>query len=423
MPADPKTVYVMGAGFSREAGFPLQAEILDRILRFQIDIMHAPRHAVETFGPAQTRVAEFIGRVFGTSQRPPLEDVFTLLDQTIARREYCSGYSWGELETIRDALKRAVLFVFHQAGLDVPDDARRFYDALSVYLLTRRVAPRRRDSPFSIVLLNWDSLLEDSLCRVIEGLHGQRRADIDYCCPTNPIGASCPHTPSLMQEAKRLFNVKVMKLHGSVNWLICPNCSRLYTGVGGREDVWSQYVRPQRCPFCAQIAGSGQEGEAPGDEAPEGEAREAEAREGGVRPPLLEPFFLTPTFVKVFDNAHVQMTWHSAYAELAEATEVVFVGYSLPDADFHVRTLMRRAVRPSAQVTVVLTERDEPVRNTPQRLRHMYPTIRYRAFFGEDRVRCELGGVRAYFEGVIGPNEFARGMSDLRSRVRLRFRR
>lgn len=40
----------------------------------------------------------------------------------------------------------------------------------------------------------------------------------------------------------------------------------------------------------------------------------------------------TPTFVKRFDNPHLQMTWHNAFIELVEADKVVFIGYSLPGA-------------------------------------------------------------------------------------------
>ena len=63
----------------------------------------------------------------------PIEDVFTLLDQSIANREHFSGYRWGELYEVRESLKRAILFVFHQAWNDVPPDAAQFYERIAAH--------------------------------------------------------------------------------------------------------------------------------------------------------------------------------------------------------------------------------------------------------------------------------------------------
>ncbi len=48
---DSKTVFVLGAGFSREAGFPLQNEILDRVHR--LEVMDVPPGALDKIVPDQ----------------------------------------------------------------------------------------------------------------------------------------------------------------------------------------------------------------------------------------------------------------------------------------------------------------------------------------------------------------------------------
>jgi len=400
MPGPGKTVYVIGAGFSREAQFPLQAEILGRVLEFEVDVIGAPRHTLEVFLPAREVIQEFFRRVFGPGLMPSLEDLFTLLDLSIARRESCKGYAWRGLEDVRDSLKRSILFVFHQAAQQIPVEARSFYQAIGAYLAECRMRAGQDGDPFAVVSLNWDSLLEDSIFATLNQLPNHGRADIDYTCYTTPLGETTPHTPSLTQKARGLYNIKTMKLHGSVNWLVCPNCGRLYTGVGGAEDVWDQYVLPRACPICEQI------------ERPEDGQAEAAA-------PSLEPFFITPSFLKVFDNAHIQMTWHNAYIDLAEATEVVFIGYSLPEADYHVRTLLRRAIGPGAEIVVVLTRNDNRPRAVPRRLEGMFPASRFRSFFGHERVRLELGGVRAYFENTIGIGSLADRIEEIRRHLEL----
>jgi hypothetical protein len=125
-------------------------------------------------------------------------------------------------------------------------------------------------------------------------------------------------------------------------------------------------------------------------------------KESENKAPKLEPFFITPTYLKVFDNAHIQMIWHNAHTELAEADKIVFVGYSLPEADYHLRTLMKRAIRPGTQIDVVLTQNDKPTKRTPKNLRRYYATTRFEDFFSSNSIKFYLGGVKPYFRRIIG---------------------
>jgi len=381
-----KTVYILGAGFSRCAGFPLQAEILQRADR--LGMMDAPLEMFKSFLMHYDRWREFRNRTFPIRQTPTLEEVFTLLDETVSGHGFCSGYSFDKLEKVTEALRRVILFVFHVAGEKVSGRSAGFYRSVAAHLLDRRGAAGQGADPLSVICLNWDCLLEKAIYWCIGQANALKRADIDYCCYTTPLTDTCPHTPSLLQKAKGLFNFKIMKLHGSANWLLCPNCNRLYTGVGGPERVWEQYVQPQACPSCQRLL-----------------SRETDLKTEDL--PQLEPFFITPTFVKIFDNPHIQMTWHNAYVNLGEATEIVFIGYSLPLADYHFRTLLRRAVRPEASITVVLTLNDKVKSNTPRHLRPYFAETRYREFFGSERVMFDFGGMEAYFRRVMGRRRLA----------------
>lgn len=375
-----KTVFVFGAGFSAAAQFPLQTAILPRIREFQVDLLTSPRHTIDVFEPARKELLEFLERVFPAGSNPPLEDVFTLLDQAIAHRDSCGGYPWTKLVQIRESLSRAILFVFHQAGESLTDESRNAYRSIASYLIGLRAEAGQEGDPFSIVSLNWDYLLDDMIFECIDQAGLDTKVDIDYCCYTNPMGSS-QHIPSLLQKTKGLFNIKILKLHGSANWLRCPNCNRLFTGVGAKEEVWDSYVLPHVCRYCTP--GVPEEG-------------------GGDLTPLLEPFVISPTFVKVFDNPHIQMIWHNAYVDLAEAARLIFVGYSLPEADYHVRTLLRRAVRRDADVIAVLRKEDEPPADVEERLRNLYAAVRYSTFFGASRVHIDAGGVEAFFKGAVG---------------------
>lgn len=358
----------------------------------ELTLFDAPPDAFESYVRVLEIVKPFLAAAFPGIPEPLLEDVFTLLDQTIGKREYCSGFSWEELEKAREAFKRAILFVIHAAGQEVRSEAQDLYNRIAGHLIDLRATHGQRSDPFSVISLNWDCLLEDSFYRCIRKARLQGVVDVDYCCYTDPLGPECPHTPSLVQRAKGLYNLKVLKLHGSTNWLRCPNCNRLFTGVGSDLTVWGQYVNPQRCSVCPGW---------PGGHAPE-----------------LEPFFITPTFVKVFDNAHIQTIWHNAYVELTEATRVVFLGYSLPLADYHVRTLLRRSIQPGAEIVAVLAPSDTPIRNTPRRLRWVFAASRFRAFFGNERIQVETDGIEKHFDGILGDEILSRMMRRTCARIR-----
>jgi hypothetical protein len=390
-----KTVYVLGAGFAADARLPLQAGILQRIQEFDPTLLEAPAFVAESFLPAKEKLTRFLNAAFPEPQVRSLEDVFTLLDQTIARGQHCLGHDCLQLGEIRDALKTAILFVFHEATANVPAGPADFYRRLAAYLIEQRVGAGQTNDPMSIISLNWDSLFENDASWCIREAEGQDKVDIDYCCYTTPLG-STPHTPSLMQKATGMFNIKLMKLHGSATWLLCPSCNRLYTGVGGPEGAWELYAKPQDCPQCRALMDA-----------------------GGVA--QLEPFFITPTFLKVFDNAHIQMTWHNAYVDLAEASDVVFVGYSLPDADYHVRTLLRRAVRPNAKIRVVLATRDMPIADHPE-LNFAFAGTRYLDFFG-DRAEISYAGLKEFFEPILGDESLGARIVRLRETLRRHRRR
>ncbi len=393
-----KTVYVLGAGFSKFAGYPLQSEILQRIKNFKIRrLLNADVSfdIINDFEPAWNNFIEFLSLTFPPDVSPQLEDIFTLLDQTIDNRLYFKRYSWEKLEELRNDLNKTILYTFHLALENMKTRSNEFYRSVGAYLLRQRIFPGQESDPLSIVSLNWDSLLEDSIYWVIRNIDARGKIDIDYCCFTTPLSESIPHIPSLKQKSMGVFNLKLMKLHGSANWLYCPNCNRLFTGVGGTNSVWDLYAKKRFCEICAQEHSDFQ-----------GENRSS--------PPPLQPFFISPTYVKKIDNHHIQMAWHNAFLELSQATRIVFIGYSFPEADYSVRTMLRRSIRHDAQILTVLTKNSKQKINTPKQFVGYLPEKRYKEFFGEDRVKFFFNGVQGYFSNLIGEQELNKRLSSLK---------
>lgn len=404
-----KTVYVLGAGFSCCAGFPLQAQILDRIKSFQVEKLvkayfDESFDVISHFEPSREKLYEFLYQVFPQDVSPSLEDVFTLLDQTIEARGCCAGFTWEKLEEYRTALKRTILFTFHSASETIEDAPNNFYRSIAAYMVRERLYPGQEKDALSIISLNWDSLLEDSIYWCVNQIDGRWNIDIDYCCYTTPLEESVPHTPSITQKALGIFNIKLMKLHGSANWLCCPNCGRLFTGIGGESSVWDLYATKRACPICTR-------------------QQSDLAEDRLLNSLILQPFFVSPTYVKKFDNPHIQMTWHNAFLDLSEATRIIIIGYSLPEADYHVRTLLRRAIRKDAEILVVLTKDAEQKQNTPKTLAGYLPVNRYKDFFGTDRVKFDLNGVEGYFSIILGKQILSRRLSALKGLLTRRLKK
>jgi len=383
--ADEKVVYITGAGFSAPLGIPLQAQLLPEIVqskRFQ----------------AVPLLSEFLGAVFGSTVDASLEDIFTLLDQAVAQRRYCRGYDHEGLARIRNTLRQEILFLIQEKLSKATEEQWLLYRNFGAHLLNKRVDAGLNADPFSIITVNWDCALDDALYWNIHEAKAVGRIDVDYCCYTSPLTNSSPHMPSVLQKAAGLYNVRIMKLHGSANWLLCPNCDRLFTGVGDRDLGPLDYLSIRPCVECQM-------------------AQPSKLGSHEQSPPMLEPFMVTPTFLKAFDNTHIQMIWHNAYLDLSQASSVVFLGYSLPEADYHVRNLLRRAIKQEAEIIVVLTKKDEATATTAKSLRRYFPCERYRHFFAGDRVKFVLNGVESFLSQTCAGDDLSHALSALTSKL------
>lgn len=361
-----KIVYVLGAGFSKPADFPLQAELFSRL----VDKVLNPEFSSSEFISLDiaSSISDFLVKSGFVEDGKltlniTLEDLFTLLDRTIADRTNFVGLSWLEFIDVRARFIRGILGLLHGCAQDHISGQNATYKHFAATLLKRRIDANQEGDPFSIISLNWDSLIEDSIFWVLQNArgiqNGRALADVDYCVYTIPLKNS-PHTTSTKQNASGIYNVKLLKMHGSCTWLRCPCSNHLYTGIGSGYSADEIYVKPQASPFIEQHL----------------DDREPASSS------VLEPYIITPTFAKVFDLSHIQNTWHNAFVELREAAEVIFIGYSLPDSDYHFRTLLRRAIRRSTPVRVILHTTDEPPGgSTAVHARMAYPYQRYKQLF------------------------------------------
>ena len=84
----------------------------------------------------------------------------------------------------------------------------------------------------------------------------------------------------------------------------------------------------------------------------------------------LQSNLLLPTYLKNLSNIQIKLVWQNAAIELSEASRIVFIGYSLPAADFEIRQLLARMIRPNAEIQVVLYPKSSHVEAEAERYRN-----------------------------------------------------
>jgi hypothetical protein len=94
---------------------------------------------------------------------------------------------------------------------------------------------------------------------------------------------------------------------------------------------------------------------------------------------LSVPIIIPPTYFKVLSNVFLQEVWRAAEKALAEAEDWIICGYSFPDADIHVKYLMKRAEVNSARSRRVIICNEDKSKDSDARKEEQR---RFERFFG-----------------------------------------
>jgi uncharacterized Zn-finger protein len=214
-----------------------------------------------------------------------------------------------------------------------------------------------------------------------------RRIFLDLCFHDYAEDAETDRIVSTYAKAKNRRNIKFLKLHGSLNWLICSYCGRVF--VDYRHDTAiKELSRDCFCRYCSKTFVDTE------------------------TTPQRHSLIITPTFIKDLGNLHLKNIWHNAFIDLTEADHIVFIGYSFPPADFEMQCLFKKALKADMKISVILHKTDNPnyyeeelrKREIPDAFRKEFiaklvlPETRYRNFFGGEKIRFAYQGLEGYIE-------------------------
>lgn len=365
----PKLTLILGSGFSAEAGVPTAKKIPSNFLSRPLN---SP--IPEVLDDTITKVLKYFWEtVFGYSRKgyePTLEDHFTVLD--IAAN---SGHNLGTKlspKKLRSIRRMSIHRTFQI--LNSPQ-YREYNHSNAIPIL---IDTLRKEFEISIVTLNWDVVLESHLYgKKLRYNYQLDMYDIS-ATPGSPIG-------------KKIDDIIILKLHGSSNWVYCNNCRRLFTHPPNFHpfktallinayleksdfkeftDEWKlelsdddlRHLDQNRdCPNCGgQVAGR----------------------------------LATFSFRKDLSLGFFQTIWDIAHRILQEADIWLFIGYSLPEADFEFRHLLK-----SAQFARGFSLG----RNKTEAILFKDKTAgkRFKTFFGPDNVVVSQDGLSGWVNSQI----------------------
>lgn len=374
-----KTTYVLGAGFSMQFGAPSQAKLLKSIYDLKDHEKYCKNPQVkkwirnlDTFIIDALRVSEHEKIYYS------LEDIYTPIDKSILESISFREYTPRKLADLRDQINKLVMIAL-RVEIEENSSKRKDIDIFSKHIVDKcrkRISNEKFD-PVSIITTNWDILLDNSIFKEINKdpiPKGHKFSGVlDYCCYISSLDENDEKIkPGLYALGKGRYNVKLLKLHGSLNWLQCPKCARLYVKL--YHNFNGAYIFDKKyCRHCEKNFSNNK-----------GETN------------ILSTNLITPTFLKNLNNVQNKLVWQNAAIELSEADKIVFLGYSLPHADFEFKQLLSRMVKSEAKIEVVLIENDDP--NKTNDFNYNTAGYRFQNFFSGRDIHINYGGVEEYLK-------------------------
>ena len=346
-----KAAVIIGAGFSKNSGLPVQSEIPELLIESQNE--NSFENAI-----SQT-IKKFYINTFGFSKGsvpPSLDDILTCIDiSTNSGHHLGIKYSSMHLRAVRR-------FIVYRLFKILQDKYAYCEDVMGLILMLKK-----RYSNVDFIVLNWDTVLENYLKQINPSIA------IDYCNGGKYLREGIVNSKGEV--------VKIIKIHGSSNWLYCDNCRTLI------NDSYGDVSLIKRAGF---------------------KAMDFELFEEfyGIIPELLDSqkclicgdnissHIATFSFRKSFRENSFPQLWDQAENVLSGADKWVFIGYSLPQADYEFKHLMKISELKLQHLRVGKPKIDVVLLNSAT------TSSKYKSFFGERIGTICNEGIKEYIKYI-----------------------
>ena len=298
-----ENVIFLGAGASKSEDVPLQNELFK---------VYFSLNNNDAYLEMNNRLYKFFNDFFSLDIEnnnleeinfPTFEEILGILELSLDRGERfkiheLSNYTI-ELQQIKEDLIFLIAIVIEEK-LKRNSFNQNLNKGTKFYrILIKRLINQNKILNTDFISLNYDIILDNVLTDIYK-----YDFDLDYGIEFTNFERSNDWKKPRSSRA-----VKLYKPHGSLNWLYCPTC--ISTTLTPKEKgVVKLRLTPQKCTTC-------------GNE--------------------MIPIIIPPTFFKIMSNRYLQEIWYKSEKALKEAKNIYFCGYSFPDADIHIKYLLKRA--------------------------------------------------------------------------------
>jgi hypothetical protein len=313
------TTYILGAGASVHAGYPLGSQLWAR-LAFWIGESFAADHPFR-------RKLELIGTLHG-----PVRDVEALLTDIQLGRGVFGQLTDSAQNSLRSFVREVTREYFRK---DPPLEAPLYAE----------LATKRIELGDTLITFNYELSLERQLR--FSRLEGEvRKLEL-------PDGYGLQTNSDIATSA-----VTVLKLHGSVNWL-----GQMFGGAQPGDYSAANNSLGRRPVMDPTSQSYLDYGEAPPVIDPEFRGGGYDAQIAMILPTLEKRFEANTTFGLEWREFWDGL-WHRAALSLAQSSRIVMIGYSLREADVRAREMILGCSNKTADVVICCGSQSQPLADT-----------------------------------------------------------
>lgn len=300
-----KTVFIFGAGASRQAGAPLMSDFIDKAE----ELYRIGQQGIMEASSAFSDVFKAISDLRAIHQKAYLNlDNFEILFGAIEMANLTGKLASRDKESIADLRESLITLIVKtlEYSIQFPVIDEQVvppapYDKFAQMLVEvkKKKHSEGKELEVSFLTFNYDLALDYTFYSM------KGWGQFDYCL-----------------EGSKLKRSPLLKLHGSINWGVCEECDKIipYDFM----DLW--WVREEKfrdLPPAIQFT----------------LGTNISNKQHHGQPLKPTPVLVPPTWNKTDYHADLAHVWSRASKELEEAENIFVIGYSLPETDSFFRYL------------------------------------------------------------------------------------
>jgi NAD-dependent SIR2 family protein deacetylase len=310
-----KTVYFLGAGCSKNFGYPTTGEIMPLIfekLRQKDLFQLSPDRKTRLEKKYERDLLQYMFMFYpglkglrhkteaNKNQIPGITEVLSLVDH------FCfyntpphPSMVEAKMLQFRYLLNRAIveLLLEYERSAMSKEEEKLFYQFI------RPISHKNKDEEISIITTNYDLLIDWEFSDLAA------KNQIDYGISYRDVS-----TNEIIYR-NRQPRFAYYKLHGSLNWLRCDLCGQYYINPDGNISTLAflDYSDDYNTCICSHTL-------------------------------RLKSVLVAPSIVRDIRDANLLQIWKASTEAIRTADRIVFVGYSLPSEDLAIRSVIMRGL-------------------------------------------------------------------------------